>query len=416
MPKVIKSGAIKEERSPLVLELPLVADHVPAARTAKEEADFLNSVFAVPDKDKDKSNDYSKYFLHISEGDTVNKEEISKYYSNIKDIDAFDDSGDRKYFYREPEDDLPKNEENIEEYGLEAVEEKPAVDFYDEKNLSTAEMAELKARKIIAEAMQEAETMRMKLAAEVSEAEVKKELAKSFVAGLVEEAEKSAAEIVEKAKAQALQTIEEAKKDGQSAGYQAGLEEGKKEGYAKGLEEGNKEGYEKGLGEGTVAGQKEGRAAGFNSVREEMAKKLTEATQKAKEILVGAEKERDATIASANDQIIKIVMAVVNKVLNKEIEENPFLVLPIVKEAAKKVADQPRLFITVSPSNYELVQMAQGDIKKMLGGKQEFTIVSDATMGPADVIIGTGGSGDVDARLETQLNEIRKTIEMVMRQ
>ncbi len=415
MPKVIKSGVFREKESPYVLQLPNKIDTV-VGRDEKDEADFLKSIFDMAKMDKNQdSDDLGKYFAHLAEdeGDTS----YSKYFRVGEDPYRTSGEEDSKYFYRAPTE---KNEEH-KEIENSIPEDDSALKIKellmeDDFKMTPAEKAEKQAQEILTAARKEAETIRMKLAAEISEAEVKKELAKTIVSGIIEDANEKARSITENAIAQSTHMFEESTSDGYQKGYNAGLTEGRKDGMDKGLAEGRKSGYDDGFAEGNAEGLKNGKAAAYTAVREEMVKELTASTQRAKDILVEAEKERKKIVGSADDQIVKIIMAVVSKILNREIEENPFMILPILKEAAKKVADQPRLFITISPGNYDLVNSAQGDIKKMLGGKQEFTIVSDATLGPADVIIGTGGSGDVDARLETQLNEVKKTIEMVMRQ
>jgi flagellar assembly protein FliH len=277
-------------------------------------------------------------------------------------------------------------------------------------------LAEKRAERILEIAKQEAETLSMKLSAEISEGEVKKELAKNVATDIIDEANAEAGKLLAEAQEKARELFEEAKTGGRDEGFKAGRDEGYREGFEKGMAEGKLAGREEGKKEGMDAGEAAGRSEGIEGARREMAVQLAEATQKANNIIIEAEKEKEKIIGDADDKIVQIAMAVAEKILNKEISENPFIILQIVKEAAQKVADQPRLFVTVSTDNYEIACAACGDIKKALGNKQEISFAADDSFGPADVVIGTGGSGDVDARLKTQVAEIRKTIEAVVRQ
>lgn len=311
-----------------------------------------------------------------------------------------------------PEDDLQKAEDIPD--GQPAIEQSRVSP--EEEAQKIINLAKEKAAKILADVRREAESARMNLSAEISEGEVKTALAKNIATDIVEEANAEAAKRLAQAEEEARGMFEEAKNKGRAEGLEAGKEDGYKEGFVKGKEEGEIAGREDGMKEGKIAGEAAGRAEGMESARREMADQLAGSTQKAKKIIIDAEKEKEKIIDGSSEKILQIAMAVAEKILNKEISENPFIILQIVKEAAQKVADQPRLFITVSTDNYDIVCAARDDIKKALGSKQEITFAADGTLGPADAVIGTGGSGDVDARLKTQVDEIRKTIEAVMRQ
>lgn len=272
--------------------------------------------------------------------------------------------------------------------------------------------AEEEARKIVAEAEKKAQSVRQQLEEEISEAEAKRrQLSKTIVEDTVSQANEKAQSLVEEASKKAESIVAEANNKADNV-----LKNAIKKGYEKGFEEGRQKGFDAGKDAGTRSGYEQGHVDGVEAGNKEIAEKIAEVTQKANDIVVAAEQKRDEIIDSSNDKMIKIIMAVASKVINTELEENPYGILQIVKEATQKVSDQPRVLITVSPSNYELVNSAQSELKKLLGTKQEISVLADSSFGPADVIVGTGGSGDVDARLETQLNEIRKTIELVIKQ
>lgn len=448
MPKIIKPGNAVEEDRPVVINLPEVSlSDVKTAKSVDDDLHYFKNIDA--DTVLADDNDYEKYYHKVFSETDSEDEDYLKYYKKFTSFMEDDDDDFKKYYvpiYDDMEESEPDggNGQNLSatetndakeaEQSFDDVKEtdltEEVPDIEEEKhsedahiiaglNVKEAEQAKLEAQqvlqnahdeanKIMEEARAEAESISMKLAAEVSEAEVKKKLAKTNAEAIIDTAKKEAETITVSAK-------EEADKNAQETREEA-FAQGEKEGLEKGTETGHKVGYDKGYAEGLATGKSKGQNEGFQAVIKEMESKIIEATQKAQDILVKAREEKEQLLSSSDQQIVQIVMAIATKIIHKEISENPFNILQIVKEAIKKVSDQPHVFVTVNAMNYDFVVMACEELKKSMGSKQEISVVADNTLGPADVIVGTGGGGDVDARLETQMNEIRKTIEMVISQ
>ncbi len=183
-------------------------------------------------------------------------------------------------------------------------------------------------------------------------------------------------------------------------------ESARAEGYARGYECGERHGHEEGYRAGYQQGLEEGTAA----ARQEMAAKLEQAVKQAEALLVQAESERSNTVLSADRQIVELALAVAGKVLAREIDENPLVMLPIVTEALQKVRDQAQVVVRVNPAHYPLLLEARSDLQRMMGGQQSITILADQSLGAADCVLETG-NGTVDARLETQLALLRQRLE-----
>lgn len=394
------------------------------------------------------SNDESKYFFAQLHGNSPRKGEDSRYFSSASQPvkRSLDDS---KYFFQTQskktldnnisKEKLPfeklslilekadldsvdsfSNKEKLNHLGSFQVSLEDELDDFDvQKSNKTLlarqreiDDAEQEAKKVLEEAQKRAQSIRRQLEEEISEAEAKRrQLSKTIVEDTVAQANEKAQILIEEANKKAEAIVAEAENKADNV-----LKNAVKKGYEKGFEEGRQKGFEAGKADGMRSGYEKGHIEGIEAGQKEIAKKIAQTTHEVKDIIIAAEQKRDDIVESSKDKMVEIIIAVANKVVNKELEENPFTILQIVKEATQKVSDQPRIFINVSPSNYELVNGAQNELKKLLGSKQEISVLADASFGPADVVVGTGGSGDVDARLETQLNEIRKTIESVIKQ
>lgn len=168
------------------------------------------------------------------------------------------------------------------------------------------------------------------------------------------------------------------------------------------VQQGKQEGYE--------AGYKDGEA----KVREEMADVMAEGSAKAAKTLQDARAATRDYVQQAEEDVIKIVMAVVEKILPQHFIDVPQVVLPLVREAIVKVKDQKELKIHVAPADYDLVLMARNEFRGLLTyGDAEIDLISDQSMKPGDCLIETP-NGTVDARLATQIELVRQAVKNVM--
>ena len=88
----------------------------------------------------------------------------------------------------------------------------------------------------------------------------------------------------------------------------------------------------------------------------------------------------------------------------------PTLILPLVRKALLKVKDQSEVHVRVAPESYDLVLMGRSEFQGLLEGQALLEVHSDDNLSTGDVVIETP-NGNVDARLSTQLDLIRKSIQ-----
>jgi flagellar assembly protein FliH len=164
--------------------------------------------------------------------------------------------------------------------------------------------------------------------------------------------------------------------------------------------------------EGHEQGVQQGMAAGRQEALDQMRLQMTQAAQEARRIIDLANEEYKATILEAERQIVDIAMAVARKMLVREMEENPMVILPIVKEALDKVKDQEQIVVRVSPDDFELVLHAKIDLQMMIGREHSLTITADHTLEHGSCVIDTS-YGTVDARIDTQFEMLKKALQGV---
>lgn len=165
-----------------------------------------------------------------------------------------------------------------------------------------------------------------------------------------------------------------------------------------------------GHAEGFAAGHAEGEAA----VREEMAELIRTTNAQAEKTLRDAHDAMRDYLMQAEEDIVSIAMTAVERILPQHFIDVPQMVLPIVRDAILRVKDQKEVVVHVPPYSYDFVLMARDELRGLLtAGDTNLTITSDEAMKSGDCLVETP-NGSVDARLQTQIEQLKKAVREVM--
>ena len=165
-----------------------------------------------------------------------------------------------------------------------------------------------------------------------------------------------------------------------------------------------------GHAEGFAAGHAEGEAA----VREEMAELIRTTNAQAEKTLRDAHDAMRDYLMQAEEDIVSIAMTAVERILPQHFIDVPQMVLPILRDAILRVKDQKEVIVHVPPDSYDFVLMARDELRGLLtAGDTNLTITSDEAMKPGDCLVETP-NGSVDARLQTQIEQLKKAVREVM--
>ena len=160
---------------------------------------------------------------------------------------------------------------------------------------------------------------------------------------------------------------------------------------------------------GKEEGFKEGHKDGMKKAAEDCEDILAAANEKANSLMSAALEARKVYLQMAEDDITSIAMSAVEQILPQHFIDAPQIILPLVRKALMKVRDQAEVTVHVAPDAYEFVLMAQAEFQHMLEGQAVLLIQSDASLQPGDCVLETP-NGNVDARLATQIELVKKAI------
>jgi flagellar assembly protein FliH len=121
------------------------------------------------------------------------------------------------------------------------------------------------------------------------------------------------------------------------------------------------------------------------------------------EAAAGAAASRKEFRREAEEDCVKLAVAVARRVLRRELAMDPEALLGIVKAALARMEGREVDRLRLHPDDAEIVDGAL----KELPGRSSLQIVADASLEPGACILETSRGG-LDASVETQLREIER--------
>ncbi len=194
------------------------------------------------------------------------------------------------------------------------------------------------------------------------------------------------------AKQEAQELVGQALEQAQSIEQEA-REQGYQDGYAKGYADGEREAHR-------VLAQRadEERAA----YREDLANFVTH-----------IEAERRRAWAEMEPQIIGLVFDLAKQVIKQEIEVSRAVALSVVRNALRRVTESGTLRIRVHAEDLETIRAGREDLLTLVDGIPHIEIIEDRRVGAGGCVVETE-AGNIDARIETQLEEVAETLEQMI--
>lgn len=208
---------------------------------------------------------------------------------------------------------------------------------------------------------------------------------------ILEEAEQKAAEIVERAQRQAqaieLETTEKIK--------QWWNENEEK------LESMSKEAFEQGYEDGIIQGKEQAESL----VQKEYEAKI----HQAEALLEQGFEEKGAIIAEAEPFLLEMSTVIAEQIVKQELTHSPEKFVDLIQQHILRFKEKDSITICVHPDDFDFIQTQRGHLVSVVNGETEIKIIPDHSVTAKGCIIRTA-YGSVDARIDTQIEEIKKAI------
>ena len=169
----------------------------------------------------------------------------------------------------------------------------------------------------------------------------------------------------------------------------------------KNRENGYKEGYDKGIKDGYSEGYKEGK---------EYADILIEEALKIKQ---GYLDDKKAMLNELEEDLIKLVVEIYEKIIRKKTEEDSDLIVSLVLNGIEDLDVIDKITIITSKEDYDILEMSKDIILAKASMISDLDIKYDSTMEKGDCVLETP-RGNIDASLKNQLSEVKEILYSVL--
>lgn len=145
--------------------------------------------------------------------------------------------------------------------------------------------------------------------------------------------------------------------------------------------------------------RKDGFAAGES-------KGLSQVTQK----LVQLEAMREKFYKDSEKEMVKLAMAMAEKVIGNIAAERPEIIRDVVRQALERSLGD-RITVKINPEDYKTIKEGKFEFKDVLDRTKRLVFKKDDTIAKGGCVVETE-VGTIDAQLETQLEAIKKALDI----
>ncbi len=213
--------------------------------------------------------------------------------------------------------------------------------------------------------------------------------------------EEQAQSLVRQARAAAEQVLARAQREAEGLRRQA-REAGQSDGYAAGLAKGMSEGRTEGLRRGAEEGHAAGRAAGLAEVGPQLA--AAHAALAAAVTQIDANRNDLAQAATA--EVVQLALALARRVTKRQAALDPAVLAANLADAVRLAVRAADVRILVHPDQRQTVEQELPRLKMDWPQLTHIELADDPSITPGGCRVLTRSGGEVDARIETQLDRI----------
>jgi flagellar assembly protein FliH len=142
--------------------------------------------------------------------------------------------------------------------------------------------------------------------------------------------------------------------------------------------------------EGIKKGQEEGRKMAI--------KKIDPLFDTLRNALAEIADIRPSIVEKSQDQIMEIIFLIAEKVIHRQVQISPDIVLETVRAASNHLMETEEIRLHLHPSDFEYVREIENILSRKLSSRKNIHIVEDSTIDRGGIIIETE-FGDIDATI-----------------
>lgn len=148
---------------------------------------------------------------------------------------------------------------------------------------------------------------------------------------------------------------------------------------------------------------------GVSKAEQEMKLKIAEMMEEARTVLLEAYKARDVIIQEAEPFLVELSCDIAEKIVDKQLTVEPQFAMDLIRKNLARKREQGLISLCVSPAQFAFVNAAREELSLAVDSQAELQILPDSTVKDMGCVI-RSSFGSIDARIDTQLAEIKKEL------
>ncbi|WP_379126524.1 FliH/SctL family protein [Paenibacillus sp. sgz500958] len=153
----------------------------------------------------------------------------------------------------------------------------------------------------------------------------------------------------------------------------------------------------------------QGYQEGVSKAEEDMRLKIAEMMEEARAVLSEAYRAREVIIQEAEPFLVELSCDIAEKVVDRQLTVEPSFTVELIKKNLARKREQGVISLCVSPSQFTFVNAAREELTLAIDSQAELQILPDSTVKDHGCVI-RSSFGSIDARIDTQLTEIKKEL------
>ncbi len=156
---------------------------------------------------------------------------------------------------------------------------------------------------------------------------------------------------------------------------------------------------------GYMQGLTEGREEARVQVEQEWSNRINEATQ----LLKSAYEMKEQIIQEAEPFLIELSCSIASKIIGEQLQNSEHHAIELIRKALSRRREQGIITLCVAPSQLAFVQAARDELQLATDSQAELQILPDSSVTDHGCVI-RSAFGSIDARIDTQLEEIKREL------
>nr|WP_205516316.1 FliH/SctL family protein [Paenibacillus sp. SYP-B3998] len=166
------------------------------------------------------------------------------------------------------------------------------------------------------------------------------------------------------------------------------------------------------VSEAKQAGFEEGYQQGIHQAEEALRQEYNEMLSEARTILEQAYTLKQQIIQESEPFLIELSTSIAEKVIGRQLSLNPEWVLDLVQKVLSRRREKGIITLCVTPSQFSYIQDAREELLTSIDSQAELEIIPDSSVQDHGCVI-RSSYGSIDARIDTQLKEIKSALQQM---